>query len=70
LHNEELHYVYASLNTIREMNSRRMRWAGRVAHMGEIKKAYKTLAGHLKGGDHPEDIHEDGNIILEWISGN
>jgi hypothetical protein len=37
LHNEELHNSYTSLNVIRVIKSRRMRWAGYVAHMGEIR---------------------------------
>jgi hypothetical protein len=36
LHNEELHNLYSSPNIIRMVKSRRMRWAGRVARMGEI----------------------------------
>jgi hypothetical protein len=35
LHNEELHTFYFSPNIIREIKSRRMRWAGHVARMGE-----------------------------------
>jgi hypothetical protein len=35
LHNEELHILYASPNIIRQIKSRRMRWAGHVARMGE-----------------------------------
>jgi hypothetical protein len=35
LHNEELHILYPSLNIIRQIKSRRMRWAGHVARMGE-----------------------------------
>jgi hypothetical protein len=34
LHNEELHNVYSSLNIIRMIKSRIMRWAGHVARMG------------------------------------
>jgi hypothetical protein len=34
LHNEELHILY-SPNIIRQIKSRKMRWAGQVAHMGE-----------------------------------
>jgi hypothetical protein len=30
------------------IKSRRMRWAGKVAHMGEVKSAYKILAGKPK----------------------
>ena len=35
LHNEELNYLYSSSNIVRETKSRRMRWAGHVAHVGE-----------------------------------
>jgi hypothetical protein len=35
LHNEELHILYSSPNIIRQINSRRMRWAGHVARMEE-----------------------------------
>jgi hypothetical protein len=34
-HNEELHILYSSPNIIRQIKSRRMRWAGHVARMGE-----------------------------------
>jgi hypothetical protein len=35
LHNEELRDLYSSLSIIRMIKSRRMRWAGHVARMGE-----------------------------------
>ena len=35
LHNEELNDLYCSPNIVRVIKSRRMRWAGRVARMGE-----------------------------------
>jgi hypothetical protein len=38
LHNEELHILYSSLNIIRQIKLRRMRWARHVAGMGEIEK--------------------------------
>jgi hypothetical protein len=49
LHNEELHNSYSSPNIIRQIKSRRMRWAGHVTHMGEERKMYKVLAGKPKG---------------------
>jgi hypothetical protein len=39
LHNEELHNLYSSPNIIRMIKSRRMRWAGYVARMGEKSNA-------------------------------
>jgi hypothetical protein len=41
LHNEELHDLYSSPSIIRIMKSRRMRWAGHVARMGEKRYAYR-----------------------------
>jgi hypothetical protein len=35
LHSEELHYLYSSPDIIRQVKSRRMRWTGHVARMGE-----------------------------------
>jgi hypothetical protein len=45
LHSEELHKLYSSPDIIRQVKSRRMRWAGHVARMGEERKAYKVLVG-------------------------
>jgi hypothetical protein len=39
LHNEHLHNLYTSPN-ISVVESRRMRWVGHVARMGEMKNAY------------------------------
>jgi hypothetical protein len=39
LHNEELHNLQASLNTIRAINSRRMIWEWHVARIGEMRNA-------------------------------
>jgi hypothetical protein len=41
IHNDELHNLYSSRNIIRMIKSRKMRWAGHVAHMGEMRNAYK-----------------------------
>jgi hypothetical protein len=48
LHNEELRDLYSSLSIIRIIKSRRMRWAGHVALMGE-KYAYRLLVGKPEG---------------------
>jgi hypothetical protein len=45
LHNDELHDLYSSQNIIRIIKSRRMRWAGHVARMGEKRNAYRLLVG-------------------------
>jgi hypothetical protein len=49
LHNEELHNLYASPRTIRVIKSRRMRWAGHIAHTGEMRNTYNILAGKPEG---------------------
>jgi hypothetical protein len=49
LHNEELHNFYSSPDIIRQIKSRRIRWAGHVAHMGQERKVYKVLVGKSKG---------------------
>jgi hypothetical protein len=48
LHNKELHNLYSSPAIIRQVKSRRMRWAGHVARMGEDRKVYKALMGKPK----------------------
>jgi hypothetical protein len=49
LYNEELCNLYTSPNSIRDIKLRRMRWAGHVAHMGEIRNACKVLIRKLEG---------------------
>jgi hypothetical protein len=49
LHNEELHNLYSSPYIIRMIKSRRMRWAGHVARMGETRNAYRILGGKPEG---------------------
>jgi hypothetical protein len=49
LHKEELHQLYSSPSIIRIMKSRKMRWAGHVARMGEKKNAYRLLVGKTEG---------------------
>jgi hypothetical protein len=43
LHNKELHNMYSSPSIIRMIKSRRMKWAGQVALMGEHRNAYRIL---------------------------
>jgi hypothetical protein len=45
LHNEELNDLYSSLNFVGVIQSRRMKWAGHVARMGERRDVYKVLVG-------------------------
>jgi hypothetical protein len=63
LHNEELHNLYPSLDIIRQIRSRQMRWAGHMAHMGEERKVYKVLVGKPEGKrplERPRHRWEDG----------
>jgi hypothetical protein len=46
---EELHNLYSSPDIIRQVKSRRMRWAGHVARMVEERKLYKVLVGKTEG---------------------
>jgi hypothetical protein len=47
--NEELHGLYSSPSIIRMIKARRMRWAGHVARMGEVRGACNILVGRLEG---------------------
>jgi hypothetical protein len=49
LHNEQLNYLYALPNTARVVKSRRMRWAGNVARMGEGRVVHRVLVGKPEG---------------------
>jgi hypothetical protein len=49
LHNEELNDLYCLPNILRVIKSRRMRWAGHVARMGEGRGVYRVLVGKPKG---------------------
>jgi hypothetical protein len=50
LHNEELRDLCSSPSIIRIIKSRRMRWAGHVAQMGEKRNTYRLLVGKPEGG--------------------
>jgi hypothetical protein len=49
LHGGELHNLYSSPDIIRQIKSRRMRWAGHVARMGEGRHVYSVLVGKPEG---------------------
>ena len=79
LHNEELNDLYCSPNIVRVIKSRRMRWAGDVAHMGEERGAYRVLVGKPEGKrlmGRPRrrwldnirmDLQEVGCGYVDWI---
>jgi hypothetical protein len=45
----ELHNLYSSPDIIRQIKSRRMRWVGHVARMGEGRNVYRVLVGKAEG---------------------
>ena len=49
LHNEKLNDLYSSPNIVRVIKSRRMRWAGHIARMGERRGVCRVLVGKPEG---------------------
>jgi hypothetical protein len=49
LHNDEIHSLYSSSNIGRVIKSRRMRWDGHMARMGEGRGVYRVLVGRPEG---------------------
>ena len=49
LHNEELNDLYFSPSFFRVIKSRRMRWAGHLAIVGERRGVYRLLVGKTEG---------------------
>jgi hypothetical protein len=49
LYNDELHSLHSSPNIVRVIKSRRMRWVGHVARMGEGRGVYRVLIGKPEG---------------------
>ncbi|KAJ4438682.1 hypothetical protein ANN_14629 [Periplaneta americana] len=80
LHNTELHALYSSPDIIRNIKSRRLRWAGHVARMGESRNAYRVLVGRPEGkrplgrprrrweDNIKMDLREVGYADREWIN--
>ena len=63
LHNEELNDLHCSPNIVRVIKSRRMRWAGYVARMGERRGVHRVLVGKPEGENHLGDPGIDGRMI-------
>jgi hypothetical protein len=49
LHKEELHNLYASPNIMRVIKSRRIRWAGNIARIREMRNTYEILIAKREG---------------------
>jgi hypothetical protein len=60
LHNEELSDLYCPINVVRVIKSRRMRWAGHIARMGESRGVYRVLVGK------PERKRPLGKPKISW----
>jgi hypothetical protein len=67
LHNGELHNMYSSPGIIRQIKSRRMRWAGHMSRMREGRNVYRVLVGKPEGKNHLEDQGVDGRMGSKWI---
>jgi len=67
LHNEEFHNLYASSNIIMVIKLKRMKWAGHVAGMGEVRNAYSILLGKPEEKRLHRRLGVVRKIILEWI---
>jgi hypothetical protein len=61
LNNEELRDLCSSPSIVRIIKSRRMRWAGHVARMGEKRNAYRLLVGK------PERKRQLGRPRRRWV---
>ncbi|KAJ4447357.1 hypothetical protein ANN_09363 [Periplaneta americana] len=80
LHNTELHALYSSPDIIRNIKSRRLRWTGHVARMGESRNGYRVLVGRPEGNrplGRPRrkrednikmDLREVGYDDRDWIN--
>jgi hypothetical protein len=69
LHNEELNNLYSSPNIVRLIKSRRMRWVGHVARMGEGRGVYRVLVGKPEGRRPPRHRREDNIKMDLWEVG-
>ena len=80
LQNAELHALYSSPNIIRNLKSRRLRWAGHVARMDQFRNAYRVLVGKPESkrplrrprrtweDDIKMDLREVGCDPRDWIA--
>jgi hypothetical protein len=79
LRNEELSDLYSLPNIVRVVKSRKMRWAGHMARMGEGRGVYRVLVGKPEGkrplgrprrrweDNIKMDIEEMGGVCADWM---
>ena len=79
LHKKELNDLCSSPNIVRVIKSRRMKWAGHVARMGEERGVYRVLMGKSEGkrplgrprrrwvNNVGMDLQEVGCGYMDWI---
>jgi len=79
LHDEELNDLYSSPNIVRVIKSRRMRWTGHGARIGEEREVYRVLVWKQKGrrtlgrprrrwvDNIRTDLQEVGCVYMDWI---
>lgn len=73
MHNEELHNLYSSTNTITAMASRNIRWVRQVACIGEMRNLYIMLVTKPDGKkplESPNHIWKNNNKIAinkNWV---
>jgi hypothetical protein len=65
----EFALLYPSPDIIRQLKSRRMKWAGHVARMGEGKNVYRVLVVKPEGKSHLENQGVDGSMGSKWTLG-
>jgi hypothetical protein len=54
--------LYSSPDFIKQTKSRKMRWVGHLAHVGEVRNLYRVLVGKTEGKNHLEDQGVDGRM--------
>jgi hypothetical protein len=69
LHIDKLHNLYSSPNIVRVIKSRRLKWVGHVARMGEGRGVYRVLVGKPEGKRPLRDLGLGGRITLKWTLG-
>jgi hypothetical protein len=69
LHKGELHNLYSSPDIIRHTKSRRMRWAGHVARMGQGRNVYRVLVGKPEGKRPFERPRRKWGMGSKWTLG-